>query len=164
MTSAVRRIPGYTAARDNARIEAETEARVAYYAAHPNLIERRLRELDAEWDVERAIETEAAATVLLSSSLGWAKDRRWFLIPAFASAMLLLHNFKGPYPLLPLFRGLGFRTQAEIEAERYALKALRGDFDGVHEYADELSAVPWQAFEAARPRGRVNRAQPKAPI
>jgi hypothetical protein len=146
------RVPEHTASSDNERIRAETEARVAYYAAHPQFIERRLQELDSEWDVERAIETEAASTVLLGSALGLAKDRRWFLIPAFASAMLLIHNLKGPYPLLPLFRRLGFRTQAEIAAERYALKALRGDFEGIHEHTGELGAVPWQAFEAARPR------------
>lgn len=29
----------------------------------------------------------------------------------------------------PGFRRLGVRTQREIERERYALKALRGDFD-----------------------------------
>ena len=32
-------------------------------------------------------------------------------------------------PLHPVFRRLGIRTQREIELERYALKALRGDFD-----------------------------------
>jgi len=30
---------------------------------------------------------------------------------------------------LPVLRALGFRTPGEIERERYALKALRGDFD-----------------------------------
>jgi hypothetical protein len=34
----------------------------------------------------------------------------------------------GWYPLMPLFRRLGIRTAREIERERYALKALRGDF------------------------------------
>jgi hypothetical protein len=29
---------------------------------------------------------------------------------------------------VPLFRRLGFRTASEIDEERYALKALRGDF------------------------------------
>ena len=31
-------------------------------------------------------------------------------------------------PPVPLFRRIGIRTQSEIELERYALKALRGDF------------------------------------
>jgi hypothetical protein len=29
---------------------------------------------------------------------------------------------------MPVFRRLGFRTQSEIDSERYALKTLRGDF------------------------------------
>ena len=32
---------------------------------------------------------------------------------------------------MPLFRHLGFRTAREIDEERCALKALRGDFDNV---------------------------------
>ena len=30
---------------------------------------------------------------------------------------------------VPLFRRLGIRTRQEIDAEKYALKAIRGDFD-----------------------------------
>ena len=40
------------------------------------------------------------------------------------------HAVKGWCPPVPLFRRLGVRTCGEIERERYALKALRGDFDG----------------------------------
>jgi hypothetical protein len=38
---------------------------------------------------------------------------------------------KGWYPLLPAFRRMGVRTSREIARERYALKALRGDFAGM---------------------------------
>lgn len=151
VASTIRRVPDHTSSAVNARIRSETEARVAYYAAHPWEIEHRLRELDAEWDVERAIETEAAGTILLGLGLGWAVDRRWFLIPAFASAMLLLHNLNGAYPLLPLFRRMGLRIQGEIATERYALKALRGDFEHVRQDSHESERDMWAAFEAARP-------------
>jgi hypothetical protein len=43
-------------------------------------------------------------------------------------AAVFLHATAGGYPLLPLFRRLGLRTSREIARERYALKALRGDF------------------------------------
>ena len=43
-----------------------------------------------------------------------------------------LHAMTGCYPLLPLFRRLGFRSPREIARERYALKALRGDFQGMY--------------------------------
>jgi hypothetical protein len=45
--------------------------------------------------------------------------------------MLLVHASHGWYPLLPLFRRLGVCTRDEIERERFALKAIRGDFDGL---------------------------------
>jgi len=91
----------------------------------------RLQELDKEWDIERAIEAEVAGSVLLGFVFGATLSKKWFLLPAFAGAMLLLHTIRGEYPLLPLFRRLGFRTANEIAQERYALKALRGDFDNI---------------------------------
>lgn len=54
-------------------------------------------------------------------------------MPAVVAGFLLQHALQGWCPPLPVFRRLGFRTQAEIERERYALKALRGDFDKVTE-------------------------------
>ena len=45
--------------------------------------------------------------------------------------MMLLHATHGWYPLLPLLRRLVVRTRDEIDRERFALKALRGDFEGV---------------------------------
>jgi hypothetical protein len=43
---------------------------------------------------------------------------------------LLQHAVQGWCPPLALLRRLGVRTRREIDAEKYALKALRGDFDG----------------------------------
>jgi hypothetical protein len=47
---------------------------------------------------------------------------------AFAGVVLLWHSLIGWSPLLPILRARGVRTPAEIAQERYALKALRGDF------------------------------------
>ena len=48
---------------------------------------------------------------------------------------------------MPIFRRLGFRTQPEIARERYALKAVRGDFENVpagRRGADQaLNAAGW---------------------
>ena len=46
-------------------------------------------------------------------------------------SFLLQHALQGWCPPLPLFRRLGVRTAREIARERYALQALRGDFDDV---------------------------------
>ncbi|WP_231602749.1 hypothetical protein [Neorhodopirellula pilleata] len=45
-------------------------------------------------------------------------------------------------------RRMGFRTSAEINEERYALKALRGDFERIIS-RDGVHADPTAAFAAA---------------
>ena len=52
-------------------------------------------------------------------------------MPAVVAGAVLAHATTGVYPLLPIFRRVGLRTSREIARERYALKALRGDFDQV---------------------------------
>lgn len=111
------------------RIDEATEARLGTYAqAAPARIAERLRELDREWDTDRAIELEAATMGLTGLALGALVRPAFFAIPGLVGAAVLLHAVTGWYPLLPVFRRLGIRTAREIERERYALKALRGDF------------------------------------
>ncbi len=149
MAATVGRIRRFSTEEINSKLQIEAEYRVAYYANHRDEIGPRLRELDEEWDIERAIELEAAGTVLTGFLLGATVSRKWFFLSVVASAMLLLHNMRGNYPLLPLFRRLGFRTAREIAQERYALKALRGDFRSVKR-SDGKDASE-DAFKAAHP-------------
>lgn len=122
------RVERNTSAGLNQRFEAQLEESIGRCArAGPDAIGRRLAELDREWDIERVIELEAPATIALGIGLGSAVDRRWYALSAFAAAMVLLHNVQGWYPLLPLLRRLGVRTQQEIERERLALRALLGE-------------------------------------
>ncbi|WP_291177978.1 hypothetical protein [Gimesia sp.] len=58
-------------------------------------------------------------------------NRRFFALPAVVAGFLLQHAIQGWCPPMPIFRRLGFRTQLEIEMERYALKAMRGDFEKI---------------------------------
>lgn len=48
---------------------------------------------------------------------------------------------------------LGFRTAREIDQERYALKALRGDFDGVRDAESRWDAVLQAVGLRTRSRG-----------
>jgi hypothetical protein len=43
--------------------------------------------------------------------------------------LLFYHAVQGWCPPIPLLRRLGIRTQQEIDAEKYALRLLRGDFE-----------------------------------
>lgn len=125
----VDRVPRHTAENVNEQIRQTTEENVAHYAAEGNeAIEDRLHELDREWDIERTLEANAATVALLGLGLGAFVHRRFFALPAVVAGFLLQHAVQGWCPPIPIFRRLGFRTQPEIEQERYALKALRGDF------------------------------------
>lgn len=91
-------------------------------------IDQRLDALDSEWDVERTLQTNYAAVNAVGVALGTLVDRRWYALSMLATASMLQHALQGWCPPLPLFRKLGVRTASEINQERYALKAARGDF------------------------------------
>jgi hypothetical protein len=130
--STVERVPLHTAPEDNQRIWRQTEVNVALYTRlGDEAIDRRLQELEEEWDIERMLEANAASVSLIGLALGATVDRRLFILPALVAGFLLQHAVQGWCPPISLFRRLGFRTATEIDEERYALKALRGDFRGV---------------------------------
>jgi hypothetical protein len=114
----------------NRRIRKELEACVYYYAQWPEEIGNRLDELDREWDIERLLETSAGIFSLAGVTFG-SMHRRWFVLPALVGAFLLQHAVQGWCPPMSVLRRLGVRTSREINHERFALKALRGDFDNV---------------------------------
>lgn len=105
----------------------ELESSALYYAKHPEEIDRRLWELDREWDVERVTEAEFGLSALVGITLGLF-SRKWTLLGGLAAGFLAYHAIKGRSPVGLAYRRIGFRTMNEIDQERFALKALRGDF------------------------------------
>jgi hypothetical protein len=75
-------------------------------------------------------------------------SRKWLLLPAVVQTFFLQHAVQGWCPPLPVLRRLGVRTAGEINEERYALKALRGDFRYTPS-ADEPGAV-YSTMQAVR--------------
>ena len=140
LPGSVERVPEHTPGAYNERIRRQTERNIAYFRDHPEQIEYRLEELDHEWDIERTLETNAATLALSGSLLALLGDRRWAILPAAVMGFLLQHGLQGWCPPVPFFRRRGFRTPREIEAERYALKMLRGDYEAV-EKADILQRI-----------------------
>jgi hypothetical protein len=129
LPSTVDRVTQNTDECANREIRRQTEENVARYAAAgTRAIDRRLEELDREWDIERLLEANAATVSLIGLTLGAAVNRKFFALPAVVAGFLLQHALQGWCPPVPLFRRLGVRTASEIDEERYALKALRGDF------------------------------------
>jgi hypothetical protein len=120
-----------TAGDINRRIDHQIERNVRYFSIHQGEIEQRLADLDQEWDIERMIEANAAALALTGTLLGVVHERRYLMLPMAVAGFLLQHAIQGWCPPVPILRRFGFRTADEINRERYALKALRGDFDTV---------------------------------
>jgi hypothetical protein len=145
MPSTRNRVPGSTHADVNRRIQQHIARNVMYYGEHKDEIPQRLRELDQEWDIERAIEANAAAVGFIGVALSAVHDRRWLALPAFVTGFLFQHAVQGWCPPVPILRRLGFRTAHEIAEERQALKALRGDYQKV-----KANGGAHAALEAAR--------------
>lgn len=122
------------------RIDHQTEQSVTALAdASPTAIDRRIEELEREWDTERALEANAALVILTSTAMGVFVNRGWFAVTAAASAFLLQHALQGWCPPLPILRRLGVRTHLEIDEEKEALRILRGDFHETHDPADAIA-------------------------
>ena len=151
IASTVQRVPSNTSVAVNEEIRERTEHNVACCASRGSAaIERRLQELDQEWDIERVLEANASIAGLVGLSLGASVDRKWFILPAAVAGFLLQHAVQGWCPPMPVFRRLGIRTASEIDYERYALKAIRGDFREVAGKERRTSEGAHTALEAAR--------------
>ena len=61
------------------KFEQQAEKRLKWLASRPHIIAQRLRELDEEWDIERAIEANAATLALTGTVLSMTHDRRWLI-------------------------------------------------------------------------------------
>jgi hypothetical protein len=129
MVTTIDRVQRNTADAINRRIEAETGARIRRCMGNPFAIQRRLRQLDREWDIERVLETNAALFALAGVIFGARLNRRWLWLPALVTGFLLQHAVQGWCPPIPVLRRMGVRTSREIEIERVALKVIRGDFN-----------------------------------
>jgi hypothetical protein len=138
------RVRRNTSADLNREIREDANRRVEALRDDPDRIAERLEALDAEWDIERMLGLGSSALSLAGIALGVRRSRRWLALPLAVQAFFLLHATQGWCPPLPLLRWLGFRSQQEIERERYTLRALlREHVDiGVSDRPAELPAQP----------------------
>jgi hypothetical protein len=124
------RVRAHSKQVQNRRIDAQTQQCLEQLAAGDReAIGRHIDALDREWDVERYLQLNAGILSLSGVVLGAVASRRFLALPAVVFGFFLQHGTQGWCPPLPVFRKMGVRTRREINQERYALKALRGDFD-----------------------------------
>lgn len=122
------RVRENTPAEINAKLDQEMAERVHLFeGAKDELIGHRISELDREWDIERILETNASIAAFTGLALGTMHSGKWYALTAVVLVFLFQHAVQGWCPPLPVFRKMGFRTQKEIQREKYALKLLRGD-------------------------------------
>jgi hypothetical protein len=130
LPTTTQRVSDNTAEHVNARIREEMQDRVARIRAQGTVaIDRRLRELDEEWDIERTLEANAGSLTAVGAGLALLVDRRFAIIPLVVGSFLVQHAVQGWCPPLPVLRRMGFRTATEIEDEREALESARGGTD-----------------------------------
>src|SRR3954462_1274049 len=142
------RVQAHTAREVNEGIEREAKLRVVHAATQPaSAISRRIDQLDEEWDIERWLETNASALAFTGTVLGLLVNRKFFAIPCIVLPLLFQHAVQGWCPPVPILRRNGVRTRREIDAEKYALKALRGDFAKLSSNGDRTAAgrAAWEA-------------------
>jgi hypothetical protein len=126
----------------NHKIDSQIEERIRFYATQPrDAISSRIEELDQEKDIERYLETNAAAIALGGIVLGLVR-KKWLLLSATVLGFMLQHATKGWCPPVPLLRKMGIRTRREIDREKYALKILRGDFQAMPTNPEDLKKNP----------------------
>ncbi len=123
------RVPINTTYEANQRIRAHFQQCVSYYGNFPEEIPGRLKTLDREWDVERALAAMSSGLTLLGLALGARGQRRALALSTIVQGFYMQHTLQGWCPPLPVLRGLGFRTATEIEREKCALKELLRDRD-----------------------------------
>jgi hypothetical protein len=119
------RVRKNTGQKINRRIDERTEANIGefFYSGEVG-IRSRIKELNKEWDIERALELTSGINILLGLTLTLTKDKRWLWLSGISAAFLVQHAIQGWCPPLPVLRWFGVRTKNEIEVEKTILKEI----------------------------------------
>jgi len=145
------RVREHTAPQVNAEIDQNIVAKVHEYASQSEVaITQRIQDLEREWDTERVLETNASTLAFVGLLLGIFVNHHWFWLTGIVLPFLFQHAVQGWCPPLPVIRRLGVRTRNEIDQEKYALKALRGDFADIAVSNGDRSAQINAALHAVK--------------
>src|SRR5687767_13605408 len=108
MALSAERVSSVTRPRMQRRIDRKTRANLERAERDGRrAIDRRMRELDREWDVERIIEVNAPSLTLVGIGLSVLVSRWFLLLSGAVCAFLIQHALQGWCPPIPLLRRLG---------------------------------------------------------
>lgn len=143
------RVRKNTSSEKNTKIDREIIEKIRIYGTKsPDKISQRIRELDKEWDIERVLEVNMSVLALTGIALTIFVHLYWLILPTIVLLFFLQHALQGWCPPIPVFRAFKVRTRPEIDREKYALKALRGDFRDIYINPENAEF----AFEAVKKR------------
>ena len=116
-------------AADRCNSQVGLEKRLAGIAdAGPQAITDRLAQLEREWSAGRMTKATIGVLIVVGLGLTALAGPWWLVLPAISGFFLLQYVFSRQSWLGATFREMGFRSGADIDQEKFALRALRGDF------------------------------------
>jgi hypothetical protein len=119
------RVRSHTPTHVNWRINHEILGAVTYLSRQsPDVVNNHIKNLDYEWDIDRALMLNFALIGGTVFSLGLTQNRKWFYLLGAQTAFLAWHALSGWCPPVSLLRRMGFRTKTEIETEKRMLLRL----------------------------------------
>ena len=140
----VRRV---TSDKQNSVIDETILLNIREYAGKsPAEISQRIKALDKEWDIERMLDLNMSAMALFGITSSLLFNKYSIILPILLLLFFIWHAVRGWCPPIPILRFSKIRTRPEIDREKYALKAMRGDFKGLTNESDLVS----RAFESTR--------------
>lgn len=125
------RVRKYTATSKNEKIDALIIGNIEKYSKNPQFIAQRIKQLDKEWDIERVLEINMSTLSIIGITLAVFVNIYWLMLPSIVLLFFVQHALQGWCPPIPIFRYFKVRTRPEIDREKYALKAIRGDFNNL---------------------------------
>lgn len=124
------------------KIDVYTQENINHYYHNKNHIENRLLQLEKEMSIEQIFQLHDVANITAGVLLSIAtRKQKWLLLPLLIAIVQSVQAASGLRLGTSLLRKYGFRTKADIDKEKYALKALRGDFH----YEIEVPNAVWDA-------------------
>lgn len=136
-----------TSEEKNAIIDQQILSNIRKYSGKgADEISQRIKELDKEWDIERVLDLSMSFLAICGIISSLLLNKYSIFLTILLLLFFIWHAFQGWCPPIPLLRHFKIRTRPEVDREKYALKAMRGDFKGL---ANEKDLASW-AFESAK--------------
>lgn len=112
------------------KILSDINASIRFYSIKdPKEITTRINQLEQEWSIEHWLQISVSTIALMGVLSGFIVNIYWLILPMIVLIFLLQYAIQGWCPPVSLLRYFQVKNQKEINAEIYALKFLRNDFE-----------------------------------